>query len=131
MIDGNIITISTTQFIGLTGAGLYSVNFFLLAFDKLRSQSPAYYFMQFLAASLVLVSLTQAFNMASVVIQVFFIVVSVAGVLRHLRVRAKTQSRSNGLKKRLPKHRSIADRGFRRAASRGIRASRPFARPNP
>lgn len=83
MIDGQTIHISLSEAFGLTGAILYSAGYLLSAFDKLPSQSPVYYAIKLMAAGLVLISLTQDFNLASAVIQVFFIGVSLIGIIRH------------------------------------------------
>ncbi len=84
MPDGQIIQLSTEQAIGLGGAVLYSVSYLLAAYDRLPSQSPLYYVSKLVAATMVLISLSQNFNLASAVIQVFFISVSLIGIRRHL-----------------------------------------------
>ena len=97
MIDGQTLQISASQALGLSGAALYSISYLLSAYDRLPSQSPVYYITKLTAATLVLISLAQDFNLASAVIQVFFIAVSLIGVIRHFspqrRTRAYEQSR--------------------------------------
>ena len=83
MIDGQTLQISLSEACGLSGALLYSVGYVLSAYDKLPSQSPIYYVTKLSAAALVLISLMQDFNLASAIIQVFFIVVSLIGIARH------------------------------------------------
>lgn len=83
MIDGQTIQISLSDACGLSGALLYSVGYLLSAYDKLPSQSPIYYLTKLAAAALVLISLMQDFNLASAIIQVFFIAVSLIGIIRH------------------------------------------------
>ncbi len=83
MIDGQTIQLSASEAFGLSGAILYSVGYVLAAYDRLPSQSPIYYAIKLVAAGLVLISLAQDFNLASVVIQIFFIAVSLIGIIRH------------------------------------------------
>ena len=78
------IEITWWELTGLLGACLYAASYVCAAFDKIPSQSIHYYLIKLIAATLVLVSLTNSFNLASVVIQVFFITVSIIGVLRHV-----------------------------------------------
>ncbi|MDJ0638224.1 MAG: hypothetical protein QNJ20_05280 [Paracoccaceae bacterium] len=81
---GDFIQISISETIGLAGALLYSISYLLAAYDRLPSQSPYYYVSKLVAAAMVLISLAQNFNLASAIIQVFFITVSMIGILRHL-----------------------------------------------
>ncbi len=83
MIDGQTLQISASEALGLSGAMIYAVGYLLAAYDRLPSQSPIYYATKLTAAGLVLISLFQDFNLASAVIQVFFIVVSLIGIIRH------------------------------------------------
>ncbi|WP_296420669.1 CBU_0592 family membrane protein [Pseudooctadecabacter sp.] len=71
--------------IGVLGFALYVVNYALLTFNKITSQSHLYFWLNLAAASLVLVSLTQAFNLASVLIQLFWIALSLAAIVVRLR----------------------------------------------
>lgn len=87
-----ISAISIREVIGLCGAALYSLGYLLAAYDRLPSQSPAYYILKLVAAVLVMISLTSSFNLASLVIQVFFIVVSVIGICRHLDLRRRQRA---------------------------------------
>ena len=69
---------------GLLGACLYAVGYLCAAFDRLTSQTIQYYLIKMIAAVMVLISLTQSFNLASAVIQTFFIFVSLIGIARHM-----------------------------------------------
>lgn len=75
----------TLQHVGLAGSLLYMTTFSLLAMRSLSGDSVVYFMMNFTAASLVLMSLSQAFNAASVLIQAFWIVVSVMSIVARLR----------------------------------------------
>ncbi len=92
MLDGQTIDFTQSQIIGLVGAAMYSTSYFLLAFDKLRGDAPKYFVMQFVAASCMLVSLFEDFNVGSLCIQVFFATVSIIGVTRHLKPKAVKES---------------------------------------
>ncbi|NND42707.1 MAG: hypothetical protein HKM96_04830 [Boseongicola sp.] len=76
--------LSIWEAVGLSGAMIYALNYSLVAFDRVTSRSPRYYSANLVAASLVMASLSHSFNLASVVIQSFFISVSVIGIVRHL-----------------------------------------------
>ena len=84
MPDALTLHLTPSELIGLGGALLYSVSYLLAAYDLLPSQSPLYYGSKLAAASMVLISLSQNFNLASAVIQVFFITVSMIGIFRHM-----------------------------------------------
>ena len=92
MIDGQNIQLSATELIGLSGATIYSVAYIMSAYDRLPSQSPYYYACKLFAAGLVLISLFESFNLASVVIQVFFILVSIIGIVRHFDARRRRRA---------------------------------------
>ncbi len=92
MIDGQTIQITAHEALGLLGATVYSVSYVLSAYDRLPSQSPLYYLSKLVAAVLVLISLSQNFNLASAVIQIFFVTVSVIGIFRHLDARRRSRA---------------------------------------
>ena len=67
---------------GLLGVALYLAAYGALQLGFLRGRSPLYTLLNLAAAAFVLVSLTDAFNMSSALIQVFWIVLSVIGLAR-------------------------------------------------
>jgi len=67
--------------IGIAGFGLYVLNYVLLTFQRLRSEQISYFVVNWLAATMVLIGLTTAFNLASALIQIFWIVISTIGIL--------------------------------------------------
>ena len=79
------------EIIGLLGAFTYTAAYVLAALDWVTSKSPYYYLMNMVAAGLVLCSLYVHYNVASVVIQIFFVTVSFVGMWRHI----GTHSRSH------------------------------------
>jgi len=76
--------------LGVIGFGLYVINYALLTFQKVQSSEVKYFAINLLAASLVLLSLMSTFNLASALIQGFWIVIS--GLAIAIRVRGKTLS---------------------------------------
>ncbi len=128
MFDYQFVGLTVSQLLGLTGAATYSLSYFLIAFDRLSSRSPVYYLMQFAAASLVLVSLTRDFNIASLCIQLFFILVSVIGVCRHLKKRPASPSVAIAPLNRIPA--SAMRLGGLGALPGSLKAPRPCARPS-
>lgn len=74
---------SVYEIVGLCGAATYVGAYFLAALDRVPSQSSLFYALQAIAALMVAVSLVVQFNTASAVIQSFFFMVSVWGMVRH------------------------------------------------
>lgn len=75
--------------IGIAGFAVYVLNYALLTLSKLKSEHIAYFVLNWLAATLVLIGLTHSFNLASALIQVFWIAISTIGII--IRVRRKRQ----------------------------------------
>lgn len=73
------------QLVGLSGAAVYMMTYTLLATRIISGDSIGYFLMNLSAASLVLVSLSQSFNAAALVIQLFWIVVSTLSIAARLR----------------------------------------------
>ena len=76
--------------IGVLGFSLYVINYALLTVHRITSQSKAYFMMNLIAATLVLISLSHAFNLASALIQVFWIAISLLAVAMRMRDRTVT-----------------------------------------
>jgi len=71
--------------IGIAGFGLYVLNYSLLTFHKVHSQQAGYFALNWLAASMVLIGLINAFNLAAALIQIFWIAISTVGMIIRLR----------------------------------------------
>lgn len=71
---------------GILGFALYLAAFAGLQLGWMQGGRPAYTILNILAAALVLVSLSEAFNLASALIQVSWIVIGCVGLLRTLRL---------------------------------------------
>lgn len=77
--------------IGVAGFALYVLSYSLLTTRKITSNSSTYFALNLVAASLVLIGLTSAFNLASALIQLFWIGASIAAII--LRVRQRGEGR--------------------------------------
>ena len=68
------------ELIGVAGFGLYVMNYTLLTFHKLHSHDALYFGINLVAASCVLAGLLVSFNLASAMIQMFWVVISTAAI---------------------------------------------------
>lgn len=71
--------------IGVAGFGLYVLNYTLLTFGRVCSRCITYFAINWIAATCVLIGLTASFNLASALIQVFWICISTVAILIRLR----------------------------------------------
>ena len=76
---------SLVDVIGVIGFSLYVMNYCLLTFHRLTSHSKLYFMINLMAASMVLIGLTHSFNLASALIQLFWIVISTTAIIVRLR----------------------------------------------
>lgn len=70
------------ELIGLAGAVLCIINYFLLIYEKVTPISAPYLLLNLIASLLVLISLFVDYNLSSIVLQVFFISISVYGLIK-------------------------------------------------
>ncbi len=70
------------QAIGVAGFVLYMLSYFLLQIGKIQGSGNVYILMNLMAASFVLVSLVHNFNLASALIQISWILISIIGLIR-------------------------------------------------
>jgi len=73
---------------GVAGFGLYVMNYTLLTFHKLHSHDAHYFAINLVAAAMVLCGLMVSFNLASAMIQAFWVVISFAAIIVRLKRRA-------------------------------------------
>jgi hypothetical protein len=73
--------------VGILGCAFYILNYTTVAIRRFYGESLTYFSVNIAAASMVLLSLTRDFNLASVVIQVFWIGASVTAIAIRLRRR--------------------------------------------
>ncbi|WP_224826458.1 hypothetical protein [Cognatishimia sp. MH4019] len=77
---------------GLIGVAIYVTLYFALTFEMISSKAFTYYALNFLAAAMVLLGLLVAFNLASALIQIFWVVISTGGMILRLRERVPQNS---------------------------------------
>lgn len=70
--------------IGVLGFGLYVLAYSLLTLRILSGNSPRYFTLNLVAASCVLIGLTSSFNLASALIQLFWVAMSLLGLTLHM-----------------------------------------------
>ena len=73
------------DFVGLIGVVLIVVTYLLLQLEKLRSNDLAYSLMNAIGASLIVLSLLVNFNLSALLMEVFWVLISVLGVYRYFR----------------------------------------------
>jgi predicted membrane protein len=76
-----------TDIIGMAGTGLVVLAYYLLQLDKVSSNSLSYNLMNLFGATFLLISLSFTFNLASFVIEVFWIGASFIGLWKIFRGR--------------------------------------------
>ena len=76
---------SITDIIGLTGVALLVVTYALLQLDKIDPKGFWYSFNNLLVAILVTVSLVYTPNIASIVIEIFWFLISLYGVIMYFK----------------------------------------------
>ena len=76
--------------IGMAGFGLYVLNYLMLTFQLVKADQIVYFAMNGAAAFLVLVGLLSSFNLASAMIQIFWIGISAIAIF--IRLRRPTQA---------------------------------------
>ena len=74
------LTTNPLQAIGVLGFVAYMASFALLQARVIDGNGPAYCLLNVIAASLVLISLADAFNLASLLTQLSWIVIGLAGL---------------------------------------------------
>ncbi|WP_147108029.1 hypothetical protein [Tateyamaria sp. syn59] len=78
------------ELIGILGFALYVTNYSLLTTRCLSSDCLAYFTINLVAASCVLMGLMASFNLASAMLQIFWVAMSLIGILVRLRARHQT-----------------------------------------
>jgi hypothetical protein len=74
--------------IGTAGVALIVVAYFLLQTERLSSRALSYSLMNGVGASLVVFSLLFNFNLSAFLVEAFWVLISVLGVVRYLRSRS-------------------------------------------
>ena len=74
--------------LGLIGVVLIVVTYLLLQLEKLRSNGLAYSLFNAIGASLIVASLLVTFNLSALLMEVFWVLISLIGVYRYFRVKS-------------------------------------------
>ncbi|MDA7964163.1 cyclic nucleotide-binding domain-containing protein [Ruegeria sp.] len=82
LTEGFYLITPLATMIGVFGAGVYILGYFLLQLGFIRGTGVLYPLLVILAASSVLFSMTQDFNLAGSIIQLAYISISILGLLR-------------------------------------------------
>ena len=75
------------DFVGLIGVGIIVVTYLFLQLGKLRSEALAYSLMNAIGASLIVLTLLINFNLSALLMEVFWVLISLLGVYRYFRVK--------------------------------------------
>jgi hypothetical protein len=75
------------DFLGIIGVGIIVVTYLFLQLGKLKSEALAYSLMNAIGASLIVVTLLINFNLSALLMEVFWVLISLLGVYRHFRVK--------------------------------------------
>jgi hypothetical protein len=67
--------------IGIIGFGLYVLNYTRLTLRYVKGNDISYFAINLLAAGCVLIGLASSFNLAAALIQIFFVVMSLMGIV--------------------------------------------------
>jgi hypothetical protein len=77
---------SLTDFLGNVGVALIIVAYLLLQLNRLNSNALAYSLMNAVGAALVILSLFFNFNFSAFVMEIFWVLISLIGIYRYLRL---------------------------------------------
>ena len=73
--------------VGITGVAIILVVYYLLQVERMKSDDLIYSVTNLIGALLIVVSLYYRFNLASFIIEVFWILISLIGIVRYFRKR--------------------------------------------
>ena len=76
------------DFLGNIGVGVLIVTYLMLQLSKLRSDGLAYSLLNAIGASLIVISLLYDFNLSALLMEVFWVLISLVGIYRYFRLKA-------------------------------------------
>lgn len=88
---------SIPDFVGLSGVALLVITYALLQLDRIDPKGFWYSFNNLLVAILVTVSLIYTPNLASIVIEIFWFLISLYGVVQYFKRNGKTNTTKNSV----------------------------------
>ncbi|PCJ25379.1 MAG: hypothetical protein COA94_06330 [Rickettsiales bacterium] len=74
-----------SDIVGMFGVALVILSYFLLQSEKVTSNSPFYLYSNLIGAIFLLFSLWYHWNLASVIIEVLWLLISIYGIVRNYR----------------------------------------------
>lgn len=78
--------------IGTAGVVLILVAYFMIQSDRIHKHGFAYSFMNLLGAALILISLMHEWNLPSVIMELFWLIISVYGLIKWWKLREKPKT---------------------------------------
>jgi len=84
-----ITNLQVHDYIGITGSFIVLITYFLLNSGKLSSQTIIYPTLNIIASSFLLISLSYNWNTPSVLIEIFWLFISLYGLCRQIYLRRK------------------------------------------
>jgi len=76
------------DFLGNVGVVALIVTYLMLQLNKLRSDGLAYSLLNAIGASLIVISLLYDFNLSALLMEVFWVLISLVGIYRYFRLKA-------------------------------------------
>ena len=70
--------------IGTLGVGVIVITYLLLQLGRIKSEQLVYSLLNGVGAALILISLYYDFNLPSVIVEAFWLVISIFGILKYL-----------------------------------------------
>ncbi len=82
--------------VGTAGAAIILVSYFLLQMQRISSRALSYSLLNGLGALLILVSLSIEFNLSAFVVEAFWLLISIIGIVRSLTGRTRKDVAATG-----------------------------------
>jgi len=76
------------DFLGNAGVVMLVVTYLMLQLNKISSDGLAYSLLNAVGASLIVVSLLYDFNLSALLMEVFWVLISIVGIYRYFRLKA-------------------------------------------
>jgi hypothetical protein len=78
------VTFAWYDILGTLGVGVIVITYLLLQLGRVKSEQLIYSLLNGLGAALILISLYYQFNLPSVIVEAFWLVISIFGILKYL-----------------------------------------------
>lgn len=85
----SLTTLVWHDVVGTVGVSMIVVSYSLLQARKVSSDNPTFYVVNGIGAALILLSLTVEFNFSAVIMEGFWLLISLVGIWRTLRARRR------------------------------------------